>query len=249
MQNKMGFLNQHPFAVEAHFEKSLVLGFAMPKAELLDRIPDCLELDLFKDQWAFVALAMVNTKGLRPKGLPQVFGRDFTLLGYRIFVRYRAANGRRLRGLYILGSETDSKMMHLLGSVFTQYQYKTLAIEWQSGDNGGELVSSVAGLEVRAAKTGEEEVLPQTSPFANWKEARMFAGPMPFTFSYDDEKGEVLIVEGQRSAWHAVPMAVEHWHVPFFQDQGFAEMRLANAFMVEQVPYQWKKGRVEAWPH
>ena len=61
------FLKNHPFAVEAFFERSFVFTFAVPKEELQPLIPECLALDTFNDKWAFIAVAMVETKGLRPK--------------------------------------------------------------------------------------------------------------------------------------------------------------------------------------
>lgn len=71
------YLKNHPFAVEAFFESSLVLTFAVPKEELQLLIPECLELDTFQDQWAFIAVAMVQTKDLHPKGFPKWMGNDF----------------------------------------------------------------------------------------------------------------------------------------------------------------------------
>ncbi|HMG83843.1 MAG TPA: hypothetical protein VK559_12455, partial [Ferruginibacter sp.] len=61
----LSFLKNHPFAVEAFFESSTVLTFAIPKEELEHLIPPCLTLDTFNDKWAFIAVAMVQTKGLR----------------------------------------------------------------------------------------------------------------------------------------------------------------------------------------
>ena len=98
----MKFLKNHPFAVSAYFERSTVLTFAVPKNQLLPFIPECLELDTFQDEWAFVAVAMVQTKSLRPKGTPKFLGNDFFLIGYRIFVRYTTSYNKRLRGLYII---------------------------------------------------------------------------------------------------------------------------------------------------
>ncbi len=243
----MRSLNQHPFAVKAHFEKSLVLAFTLPKEELQSLIPPCLDLDLYQDKWAFLAVALVKTKELRPKGFPRFMGRDFILAGYRVFVRYRNADGRLLRGLYILASQTDSKMMQLLGNVFTCYQYTTVKVDWFYGEDGGEHISASDGLELAATK-GEEDVrLPEGSPFADWKEARRFAGPMPFTFQYDEDGGQVLIVEGVRSSWQPQPMVVEQWKVPFLEQRGLEHAQLANAFLVEQVPYEWQKGRLEKW--
>ena len=96
------FLKNHPFAVEAFFESSLVLTFAIPKEQVQKLIPECLELDTHNDKWAFIAVAMVQTKELRPKGFPKILGNDFFLIGYRVFVRYTNNAGKSLRGLYIL---------------------------------------------------------------------------------------------------------------------------------------------------
>jgi len=240
-------LNRHPFPVQAHFEKSLVLSFAFPTAALADRIPQCLELDTFDEKYAFVAVAMVKAQKLRPKGFPEMLGRDFTLIGYRIFVRYLGVDGRRLRGLYILRSETDRSAMKFLGGIFTQYRYHHLPIEWRSRPDGGESIRSGGGLQVESFAPQVDCPLPSGSPFSDWKVARRFAGPMPYTFSCDAETQEVIIVEGVRSAWSPVPVSVERWWIPFFEQSGLKHPRLANAFIVSDVPYQWRKGRVEPW--
>ena len=39
----------HPFAVEAYFERSVVLAFAFPTSDLEPLIPSCLRLDTFED--------------------------------------------------------------------------------------------------------------------------------------------------------------------------------------------------------
>src|SRR5687768_17968310 len=104
-------LKNHPFAVETFFECSLVLTYAVPREELEGFIPECLELDTFGEKWAFLAVALVQTKNLRPKGFPAFMGNDFFLIGFRIFVRYTDSRGKSLRGLYILKSETNKKKM------------------------------------------------------------------------------------------------------------------------------------------
>ena len=69
----LDFLKDHPFAVESYFDTSLVLTYEVPKEELIGLIPECLTLDTFEDKWAFIAVAMVKTKALRPKGFPSLF--------------------------------------------------------------------------------------------------------------------------------------------------------------------------------
>ena len=60
-------LRRHPFAVEAFFRWSLVLAYALPRRTLQPLLPRGLELDTY-DDWGFVAIALVQTEQLRPKG-------------------------------------------------------------------------------------------------------------------------------------------------------------------------------------
>lgn len=239
-------LNQHPFPVDAYLKRSLVLGFAYPKAQLAGLIPPCLSLDLYEDTWAFVAVAMVETENLRPQGFPKFMGKNFFLIGYRIMVRYRGEDGRSLRGLYILGSGTNRRSMILLGRVFTQYRYHHLDVAWER-DGHRDKVTASGGFHIEVDTTQESPNLPVDSPFQEWRAARRFAGPMPFTFSYEEKKKEVLIIEGARETWTPQPVEVIDWKIPFLSRDGLHEPTLANAFVVDEVPYHWKRGRIETW--
>ncbi len=243
----MKFLKNHPFAVEAYFENSIVLSYAVAKNELKDLIPECLELDVFDNKWAFVTLAMVNSKDLRPKGFPSFLGSDFFLIGYRIFVRYINKKGKRLRGLYILKSETNKMKMSFLGNIFTHYNYTTTDINYSKKDDNLSICSKKSDLDILINSSKLDVELPQTSPFNDWKEARRFAGPLPFTFTYNQEKKEVLIIEGVRQNWKPQPIQVLKVDVGFVNNKNFNEIHLANAFMVSSIPYYWKKGIVERW--
>lgn len=240
-------LKNHPFGVSAFFDYSLVLTFAVPKAALQAMMPECLALDTLRDEWAFVAVVMVQTKSLRPKGFPAFLGNDFFLIGYRIFVRYTTAAGKRLRGLYILKSETDRKKMEWLGNIFTHYRYTTTDI--QTLQQGGilKVSSRSSGFEVEAITANPAAQLPPASPFADWKEARRFAGPLPFTFTYNPEIKEVLIVEGVREHWVPAPVEVLRYRFSFLDAAPFKDAVLANAFIIRDIPYHWKKGRTEKW--
>lgn len=240
-------LKNHPFAVETYFEHSIVLTYAIAKEELQGLIPECLTLDTFDDKWAFIALAMVNTKGLRPKGFPEFVGNDFFLIGYRVFVRYTDTRGKRLRGLYILKSETNKGKMSFFGNIFTHYNYTTTDISMQKEEESLHIRSKKSGLNVIVNSDMPNINLPINSPFSDWKEARRFAGPLPFTFTYNEEKKEVLIIEGVRQNWKPKPLYVEKVEVSFIKHKNFSKIHLANAFVVSNIPYHWKKGRLERW--
>ncbi|SRR5258708_8188381 len=243
----MSTLKNHPFAVEAFFNASLVLTYAVPKAALEQAIPGCLQLDLFKDEWAFIAAAFVDTSHLRPRGFPEFLGNDFFLAGYRIFVSYRNNQGKRLRGLYILRSETNKAKMSFLGNIFTHYNYLKTDIEYYKDEDKISIFSNNSGLDIKVSLNKKEVALPHSSPFSEWKEARRFAGPLPFTFTYNNKTKEVLIIQGVRENWTPSPVEVTKNKVGFIDRMNIPGIVLANAFLIEDVPYCWEKGKTEIW--
>ncbi len=240
-------LKNHPFAVDAFFEKSIVLTFAVPKQELESLIPECLTLDTFNNQYAFIAIAMVQTKNLRPKGLPKFLGNDFFLIGYRIFVRYTNPNGKILRGLYIIKSETNKAKMQFLGNLFTQYKYTKTDIQETKSEEKTSIKSIKSDFKVILNNNLNNVELPIKSPFQSWKEARKFAGPLPFTFTYNEKTNEILIIQGVRKHWKPKPINVDYFHFSFLNTLHFKNIQLANAFVINNIPYSWKKGKIERW--
>jgi len=241
-------LKNHPFAVEAFFKSSIVLIYAVPKDQLKPLIPECLELDTFNGEWAFLAVAMVQTKDLRPKGFPKLLGNDFFLIGYRTFVRFENSKGKKLRGLYILKSETDKKRMTFFGNIFTHYNYTTTDIHQETKNEVLEINSSKSGFKLRIDGLNHENIsLPAGSPFADWKTARRFAGPLPFTFTKDPGSNKILIIEGVRQNWIPKPINILDHHFSFIKNLNLTGARLANAFIIRNIPYYWKKGKTELW--
>ena len=240
-------LKNHPFAVSAFFEKSIVLTFAVPKEEFVNLIPECLTLDTFNNQYAFIAIAMVQTKNLRPKGFPTFLGNDFFLIGYRIFVRYTNSKGKIYRGLYIIKSETNKRKMTFFGNLFTHYNYTTTDITKSVSTKKMLIESKKSDFNLEISTNLDAVSLPKNSPFKTWKEARKFAGPLPFTFTYNKKKKEILIIEGVRSYWKPKPIKIENYHFNFLESLHLKNTTLANAFMINDIPYSWKKGKTELW--
>jgi hypothetical protein len=240
-------LKRHPIPVSAFFRHSLVLTYAYPPEILEPLVPKGLELDLFRGQ-AFLAVALVQTERLRPSFLPAVLGRDFFLCGYRIFTRL--GNGARSkRGLRILRSDTDRKWMVRAGNVLTHYNYHFCLSNLEERDHEIRWTirtpQSEADLEVVAHLKDEPAPLPDGSPFATLVEARRFAGPLPYTFEYEEATGSIIGICAKRTNWEPQPVAVEVRRSTFLEQEPFcgAPAVLANAFYVHSVPYQWQRGR------
>jgi hypothetical protein len=241
------FLKKHPFGVKAFFKQSIVVTYAVPKEQLENLIPPCVTLDLLDDKWAFLAIALVKTTKLRPRFFPDFLGNSFDLIGYRVFVRYTNTKGKNLRGLYILKSETNSKKMEFLGNIFTQYQYKTTDIITAKNENSTKITSGKSNFTLEISNDKTDVKLPQNSVFPDWKIARRFAGPLPFTFTFNPKNNEVLIIEGKRENWIPKPIEIKNCNFEFIKSLGLNEVVLSNAFSIENIPYEWKKGKTEIW--
>lgn len=242
----LNFLRSHPFAVEAFFDSSLVVTFAIEAERLRPLIPPCLTIDELRGN-GFIAVAMVQTRSLRPAGWPAFLGQDFFLIGYRVFVRFESEAGRSMRGLYILRSGTNKRRMQISGNMFTRYSYRTIDVEQTRRNDVVTISSRSSGLNVTYVADEDSDVkLPADTPFTNWQEARKFAGPLPYTFTVDDDR--VLIIEGVRQNWRPQAVQIIEAHIGFLDELGLSDAKLGNAFLVTNIRYRWEKGRFEKCP-
>ena len=244
-------IKRHPLAMTAHFEQVLVLTYALPQELLTPLLPPGLELDCF-DNFGFVAIAMVQTRNMRPQHLPSCFGQDFFLTGYRIFTRYRTARGRTLRGLRILRSDTDSETMVRWGNRLTHYNYKKVDVDYRRTESEVDIKvitrDGAADLRVIADLSHQPASLPVGSPFPDVRTARRFAGPLPFTFDYEPETHSIVRIQGVRKQWDPNPVHVNVLQNSFLQRPPFAcaSLLLASAFRIADIDYVWKRGVREA---
>lgn len=238
---------RHPLPIKAFFKHSLVLTYAYPQEILKPLLPPGLRPDTYQD-YGFLAIAMVQTESLRPAFMPRAFGQNFFLSGYRIFSRFQTKEGRTLRGLRILRSDTNKSLMAFFGNRLTHYNYQKAQVSFQENPSNLEIQITTphaqADLHVIADLASAPAPLPEGSPFPDLKEARKFAGPLPFTFDYEKETHSIVRIEGVRQNWEPQPVSVKilkntfSEHAPFNKTPAL----LANAFHIQNIPYRWKKG-------
>jgi hypothetical protein len=246
-------LQRHALPIKAQLRASLVLAYAFPAEVLTPLLGPGLRLDTYGDL-GFLAIALVETRALRPAFLPAALGLNFVLAGYRIFTRYQTPAGRTLRGLRILRSDTDRRSMQVFGNLLTHYGYyrsrcdvrrseKTYAVEVRT-------LKGDADLHVEADVSVDATSPPPGSPFPDLREARKFVGPLPFTFDYERQTHSIIRVEGVRRQWNPRPVSVIVHQNTFLEQDKFRSTGavLANAFYLENVPYAWKPGIREALP-
>jgi len=227
------------------------LTYAARASALADLAGPGLGLDTY-DGWGFFAIALVETQNLRPKPFPRWLGYSFFLSGYRLFTRFARPGKQTLRGLRILRSDTDRRVMVHLGNAFTGYNYKLAKVAITADD--AHLAVRIrtegreADLDVRADLTSRPASLPEGTPFRSLEDARSFAGPLPYTFHFDADAGKMVVIKGLRQSWDPQPVRVAVREATWFEQPSLrgAEVHLANAFYLESVPYAWKPGTLEA---
>lgn len=84
-------LQRHGLPIKAHFRSSLVLAYAVPAPLLRPLLPTGLILDTYGD-FGFLAIALVDTRDLRPAFVPAQLGMGFLLW---ISNLYPITNNRR----------------------------------------------------------------------------------------------------------------------------------------------------------
>ena len=137
--------------------------------------------------------------------------------------------------------------MEFFGNIFTHYNYTTTDIQQVEGKESIEISSVQSKFKVVLDKREDNIKLPEDSPFADWKEARRFAGPLPFTFTYNEDTHEVLIIEGVRQNWTPNPIQIRDYQFDYLKTLHLKNPILANAFIIKNIPYYWKKGKKEQW--
>ena len=238
-------LRRHPIAIQAHLRDCLTLTYALPPIVLRRLLPPGLELETYGG-YAFVAVALVQTESLRPAGLPERMGQDFFLAGYRIFTTFAPATGPTMRGLRILRSDANRARMVAGGNLLTHYNYHPcdasiepsadrIRVTVRTRDHGGDL-------DVTADLA--HATLPAGSPFHSVRDARRFAGPLPFTFDYERETHAIIAINARRTNWRPAPVAVDVRCISFFDQAVFDGCTpvLAAAFHVKDIDYRWERG-------
>lgn len=243
-------LRRHPVPMATRFGHSVVLTYALPAEVLTPLLPAGLRLDTYRGV-GFVAIGVVSTRRLRPAYLPARFGLDAVLVGYRIMTAFATPTGRTMRGLYVLRSDTDRRLLRLGANALTRYRYHAARIQDSSTDTSVRVdVSTMDGQAdlLLRADIRAESGLPASSPFATMADARRFAGPLPYTFDHEASTGSIVVVKAFRSAWRPRPVSVSVPRAGFLAHGPFADTRpvLANAFHVADLDYGWHRGRAYA---
>jgi hypothetical protein len=126
----------------------------------------------------------------------------------------------------------------------THYNYRKITVRHHENGEGYSSVSSPSeDFLVDYGQMKGEASLPAGSPFASWKEARRFAGPLPFTFTYLPKEEKVMIVEGVRQGWSPQPVNIHRWTLPLVAPAGLGTSHFGQRLSRYQRTLSLEKGK------
>ena len=137
------------------------------------------------------------------------------------------------------------------GQLLTHYNYHRceasidanadrLQVSVRTPDSGGDV-------DVTVDPTANQ--LPLGSPFPSIRDARRFAGPLPFTFDYEAETHAIIAIRATRTNWRPAPVAVDVQRMSFFdRPSSGCTLLLAAAFHAKVIDHRWERGVRHALP-
>ena len=233
-----------PFNIRVHFDFFLVLIYAVDKEKAEALLPKPFIHETYGDK-AIMAVAFAKANRFRPSFFPKFLGLAFNFAGFRHMAKYQQKSGKTIRGLKIIRSVSNKKMMVRGGDELTQYKFQYDPFTIKEKDNIIRIKGKSIDVAVQEIEKKEDANLPAGSVFPSWTEARKFGGPLLYTFELNNES--VSITEGSRKYWQPFPVEVLHANTDFFDSPPYNDLQpvLSAAYMIKDIPYSWKKAVIE----
>jgi uncharacterized protein YqjF (DUF2071 family) len=234
---------KHPIPMRTMFRECLLVNFAIEPEALRRLIPVPIELELHRGE-AYVSVVIAEMDKMRPAFLPHALGITFHQVVYRAVVR-TPKNGER--GVYFLRSDADNALMSIAGDWLTFFRFHAASIRTT---HKGDLLAvdltaarrDCADIHATYNVASARRMLPASSRFESFEQAKEFLVQLFAAFSYDALTNELSIVHIQRGEWKIEVIddapAVYEWmqRGPHFNTEN---TRLDSVFYVREIPYTW----------
>lgn len=160
--------------VRSTFSRSTILIFAYDVGYLQALLPPGLTVDS-DGSIGFLAVAYVDSRSLRPAAVKREIGIGFRLRELLIFCSYTNRSGRRMNGLFLLGSSVSSGVAWIGSKLLTPYvsvEYRKLVIA-EGSDRSSTTVSDRNALLIECSRLpeGQSAGSIDTSIFETWSAA------------------------------------------------------------------------------
>src|SRR5712692_1679656 len=195
-------MRKNPLTMLGRIDRCWLFAYQTPVEDVRALLPSELEPVTHRG-CAFWNVVFCKVRAMRPRPMPAWCGIPYWHVAYRLYVRFRPAEGDVLEGLYFARSDCSSRLISAAGSVLTDYNFHTAAIRMTEREQTCELVVGSPHAPARATvhKT-EPPQLPAHSAFESLDQAAAFLKYKPAGMSVSGP-GRVNMVRivREEAAW------------------------------------------------
>ncbi len=227
-------------AIASTFVTNSILLYSCEPSDLQRLLCPGIEVDVIGGR-GHLAVAFVDQRHFRPRGLPRWVGRDFFMVEYLAFVTYESSDGRLMRGLYLLRSDTPSRLACIGSRLFTHYRFREIDLEVTHADQVRRFESDKAGIDVALslARIPDDEV-------GAWPDYGELSKPRSFNFQHLSRSNATLVIRGVLKGWKPRPTKVLKADLATVAELNIEFDGPPNAIEVEGVNYLWRNSRIDA---
>lgn len=186
-----------------------------------------------------VAVAFVDQRDFRPRFLPRFLSYDFFMVEYLAFVTFQSSDGRRMRGLYLIRSETPSSFACIASRVFSHYNFRKIDLNITETETTKRFTSTKAGIDV-SIKLDDQQ-----SDGHSWENYYELSKPRSFNFQHLARSGATLVIRGVLKGWAPQPAKVVRCHMDTVTSLGIRFDSPPHAIHVSEVDYLWRNSRID----
>ncbi len=225
-------------AITSTFLTNSILMYSCEPDDLERLLCPGINVDLIGGR-GHLAVAFVDQRDFRPRGAPQWAGRDFFMVEYLAFVTYESSDGRQMRGLYLLQSDTPSTLACIGSRIFSHYQFRKIDLRVSETSTTKRFASTKAGIDVTIS-------LDADSRGDAWAGFEELSRPRSFNFQHLKRSNATLVIRGVLKGWDPRPTTVLNADVAAVDGMGITFDGPPKAIEVDNVEYLWRNSRVDA---
>ncbi len=222
-------------AIASTFFTNTILMYSCEPDDLQRFLCPGVNVDVVGGRGHF-AVAFVDQRSFRPRGLPRRAGRDFYMVEYLVFVTYESSDGRHMRGLYLLQSDTPSRLACVGSRIFSHYRFRKIDLKVIEAGATRRFYSAKAGIDVTVALDADNEA---------WAHYEQLSKPRSFNFRHLTRSNATLVIRGVLKGWTPRPVAVMNADIAAVTEMGVVFDGQPNAIVVDNVEYLWRNSRID----
>lgn len=193
--------------------------------------------------YAIAGICLIRLEGIRPKGMPEIFGLSSENSAHRVAVEWEDASGIR-EGVFVPRRDTGSRLSALAGGrIFPGVHHLSRFVV---SDQGGSISLRVDAEDYGTALVDlgvrESDEFPPESIFGTLQESSRFfeSGCIGYSTRPDSCTLDGLLLEV--AAWQVSPLKVDYVRSAYFDDRAIfpaGSIEFDHALLMRDIPHEW----------